>query len=98
MENTTQVLDCACAAPDKEQVEHIIDEIKKLFSAEGSAVDYSSDKSMYEYLKNHQEDFYVSDVHVCDEDLGQTFYVVAEDKEAYDKYEECIEHQHHPNE
>lgn len=80
----------------KEEIGQVLAEIQSL-SQEEDAFDYASSQAVYEYLKEHLDSFFVSDEHVYDEDLGRTFYVVAKDKESYEKYEEFIEHQHHPD-
>lgn len=81
--------------PLRTEIDDVLDDIQTFAQTE-DAFDYSSSQSMYEYLKKHLTSAYVSDIHVYDEDLSKTFYVVAKDQEAYDKYEENITHQHHP--
>ena len=76
-------------------IQATITEIQSAFKKEGPAINHCSDHDTYLYLLQNAP-FYVSGVHCKDGKI--TWWAAAEDKEAYDKWEESIEHQHHPQE
>lgn len=79
----------------KDFVQQTIDSIEKAFKQEGPAVNWVSDHDTYLYMLSHAP-FYVSAIHCVDD--KQTWWAAAETKADYDKWEETIEHQHHPQE
>lgn len=74
-------------------VQAVIEDVHKLFLKEGPAINYVSDHETYLCLLA-EAPFYVSAIHTRDGD--STWWAAAVDKEAYDKWEEEVEHQHHP--
>lgn len=73
----------------------LVSEIQIRFKKEGPALDCVSDHETYLWMLAHAP-FYVSAIHCNDGE--QTWWAAAVDQEAYDKWEEHVEHQHHPYE
>lgn len=84
------------ASLPKNPVRAAIENIEKLLKSE-SAANYVASWKIYAFLKLKEDlPFYVSDIHSKDGD--DTWFAVAISEDAYDKWEEEIEHQHHPQE
>lgn len=81
--------------PEKDNIQQIIEEIQSMFKKEIPAVNWVSDHDTYLFMLSHAP-FYVSGIHCKDDDV--TWWAAAENKEAYDKWEDTVEHQHHPQE
>jgi len=92
--NTNQA--CQLVKPKKMQmdpVQRMIEEIEERFIKEGPALDCVSDHETYLAVMA-KAPFYVCPTHCNDGE--QTWWAAAVSKKEYDKWEENVEHQHHP--
>ena len=77
----------------KDPIQAMVEDIQSLFEKEGSAINYVSDHEAYLHMLKNAP-FFVSGIHT--QYKGQTWWAAAVDKESYDRWEEDVEHQHHP--